>query len=62
MIPVDAEVIIEVLLHITDEFFSHLAKFPFQPPLLTCNLLPIRYSRQYPGIHYKTAQEDVLKV
>ena len=53
MIPVNAEVVIEVLLDITDEVFAHIAKVPFQPPLLTRNLLPIRYSRQYPGVHYK---------
>ena len=53
MIPVNAEVIVEVLLHITDEVFGHLAKVPFQPSLSMFNLLPIRYSRQYPGVHYK---------
>ena len=53
MIPVNAEVVIEVLLDITYEVFAHIAKVPFQPSLLTSNLLPIRYSRQYPEVHYK---------
>jgi hypothetical protein len=53
MIPVNAEVVIEVLLDIADKVFAHIAKVPFQPSLLTGNLLSIRNSRQFLGVHYK---------
>ena len=53
MIPVYAEVIIEVLPYITDKVFTHMEIFPFRPSLLIHNSFSIRNSRQKSGGHYK---------